>query len=151
MVTSRSPVGALEIYTFRESEDASLKQWTWDSDHNRTFLDFPELQEEYHYSLITTHTAPFVANVPANKPFYTSEDARVHIMSVAIEPVRRRGHARSYTVAIPNRILLRYAKLCKVTSTPSMRDRNIPWEIWGPANTRWVEETHSYAWLRYED
>ncbi len=110
-----------------------------------TLLLLPELQEEFHYSLISTHTAPFVAHVPANKSFYTSEDARVHIMSVAIEAVRGAGFTRSYTIAVPNRVLLRYAEI-----PIKLASRKFSWEEWGPANTRWLEEGHSYAWLRYE-
>ncbi|KLO10377.1 hypothetical protein SCHPADRAFT_832626 [Schizopora paradoxa] len=148
MVTSRSaPTGALQIYTFRESEKATLERWHWASNQKRTLFLLPELEKEFRYSLITTHTAPFVANVPANKPFYTSEDARVHIMSVSIEPARRNGLTRNYTIALPNRVLLRYVELAKANS--DIQDQTLPWEIWGPANTRWMEETHTYAWLRY--
>lgn len=132
-------------------------------------LAFPSLATNNVYSKITSHTAPFSSGTCAGKPFNTAEDVRVHIMSVATDPQRTavdnlsevtdrtmldlhgravvRGKAGNYTVIVTNRVLLRYAEM--VRSIGMKQEMEVPWEEWGPRNTRWITERHNYAWLRY--
>lgn len=144
MTTCRAPAGALKIHAFRPSKRGTATA--------QTTLLLPELQPHNTYSEVGSHTAPFTAARPAppGTPFTTAEDARVHVMAIATVPANNHPggrHMGSFTVIVRNRALLAFA------GTPAEDgegpDVEVPWEEWGPANTRWLSERHRHAWLRY--
>ncbi|KAI5114812.1 hypothetical protein M0805_005347, partial [Coniferiporia weirii] len=130
-------------------------------------LLLPTLQPNNHYAELSAHTAPFTANAPKGSPFASSDDARIHVLSVVTQPappphsnsdsevgVPPTGHAASFVVIVLNRILLKYAHAHMqrgggANTTRPCAQMDVPWEEWGPRNTRWFHERSSHAWLRY--
>ncbi|KAH8111595.1 hypothetical protein DFH11DRAFT_1690281 [Phellopilus nigrolimitatus] len=167
MMTSRSPQGAIRVHTFWAPEfddpinngrGSSSKDWKVGC----TALLFPALQPNNHYAELSSHTAPFTAHIPKGKPFAASEDARVHVMSVTTQPTQPPhsnsdselgfptvGHVASFIVVVRNRILLKYAERKCAMNTRGNTITEVPWEEWGPRNTRWLPERSTHAWLRY--
>lgn len=62
------------------------------------------------------------------------------------------GPGASFLVMVRNRVLLKYADVQRDgisgehPNGPGQTD--VPWEEWGPRNTRWLQEHSSNAWLR---
>lgn len=142
MVTKSCPKGAIDIYTFR-SKDKSVCQNGVSAAHCVSLL-LPELKEHTRYDNFTSHTAPFTAHIPEGKPFYTSEESRIHVMT--IKTISRPGstvsHMGDFVIIVPNRVLLKYAN-------GSMSGTEFLWEEWGPRNTCWFQERYVPAWMRY--
>ncbi|THH03402.1 hypothetical protein EW145_g6285 [Phellinidium pouzarii] len=157
MMTCRSSPGSIKVYTFRAFGSTTPMMTCTD-------LLLPMLQPNNHYAEIHSHTAPFTANVPKGAPFGTSEDARIHVLSIVTLPappphsnsdselgVPPMGHPASFIVIVLNRILLKYADAQRDCALNLARGVHleVPWEDWGPRHTRWLNERSSHAWLRY--
>ncbi|EJC99542.1 uncharacterized protein FOMMEDRAFT_142765 [Fomitiporia mediterranea MF3/22] len=164
MMTSRFPQGSIKVYTFRTPNGREpLCGPAKLSDLRCTTLYLPPLQPNNHYAELSTHTSPFTARIPAGVPFATSEDVRVHVMSVLTQPTQpphsssdselgntATGHAASFVVVMLNRALLKYADR-NLASSESGYQKNVDmsWDEWGPRNTRWFSERSTHAWQRY--
>ncbi|KAL5513947.1 hypothetical protein ACEPAG_2708 [Sanghuangporus baumii] len=191
MMTSRYHQGSIKIYTFRAPNGCVLFSGLGPAklaDLRCTTLLLPALQPNNHYAELSTHTAPFSARVPNGLPFASSEDARVHVMSVLTQPAQPPhsssdselghgvgGHPASFVVILMNRALLKYAdknleridakteEKGRMEDDTSIISRNksqrrkpksdgsveVPWDEWGPRNTRWFSERSTHAWQRY--
>lgn len=207
MTTCRIPVGCINVYTFRppsavESSFASfsMKDRALEiepaptplraKDLPCTALLLPALKPNVLYTEIDAHTSPFVANVPAHAPWYPSEDARVHVLNVLVQPTRLSmrtnrnngagneianagvetnvenadvalaggeaadaelahlpGPVSNFVVVVRNRIFLKHADTQRENLGASFQNV-VPWEEWGPRNSRWLQENNSNAWLR---
>ena len=185
MMTSRYHQGSIKVYTFRTPNGRVLFSGFGPanfSDLRCTTLLLPALQPNNHYAELSTHTAPFTANVPKGSPFTSSDDARVHVMSVLTQPTQPPhsssdselghgigGHPASFAVIVLNRTLLKYAdknlerkdvNAWKEDAPGVNRDKSqrrkvkgdgsveVPWDEWGPRNTRWFSERSTHAWQR---
>lgn len=98
MTTCRIPSGSIKVYTFRDlpnSPTAMTEPLAPEyvpiparaKDLPCTTLLLPTLQRGALYTELDAHTAPFVAHVPAHSPWYPSEDVRLHVLSVIIQPM----------------------------------------------------------------
>lgn len=160
MVTNRYPCGSIDVYAFRDSNGDELSAAPMKlSSLKCTSLLLPALQASNQYAIISSHTSPFTSQVPKGTPFASSEDARIHVLSVTTRPsqptrsnsdselsVAPPGRAASFVVVVLNKILLKYSSLASGPSSPVLTE--IPWEEWGPRNTRWLPERSSHAWQR---
>lgn len=176
IVTILHPSGAIKVYPFKAPGDT---QWTLDRvvaplpPPNQAFasldspicmeprrcaiLSFPSLTPSTVYSEISSDTAPFTTSHDAGKLFHTSEDVRVHLMSVRTKPQRRMNTIpynwqsgkmiSSYTVIVANRILLEQAE--RARSVFKGEELHVRWDEWGPQNTRWLSGPYDRAWLRW--
>ena len=220
MVTTRYPRGArgaLKIYLFdnnSSSDHTSQDDFEYfrlqPLDRCITLL-LPKLADRNSYTEITSHTAPFVSRVPDGKPFFTAEEARLHILGIATSPnfqpfahppnllaaginpdedleihppvlhnyehfdvnMEEVGeanfgvnggtavahiaplipqvdepHVANYIVALTNKALMKY--VTDFTKNKKRGELVVSWEEWGPQHTRWFQDRHSYAWLRYD-
>jgi hypothetical protein len=137
ILTSSADQGSIHIFTFESPAPSS-------STHIVTLL-LPELEDHVIVQYLTTHTGPFQARCPPNKPFTTSPKSRIHVMSIQYDSIDHHAHP-SYCFFIHNHALLEYI------STYSFRNEydmfTIPWENWGPRNTRFLARQVPFHWLR---
>lgn len=160
MVTNRYPRGAIDVYAFRtpsgkEISAAPMKL----SSLKCVSLLLPALQPNNQYAEFNSHTSPFTGHVQKGTPFISSEDARIHVLSVTTQPsqpphsnsdselaIGPPGRAASFVVIVLNRVMLKYIDKALASSSPGVTE--VVWEEWGPRNTRWLPERSSYAWQR---
>ena len=122
MVTNRYPCGSLDVYPFRTPSGQELSATPMRlSSLKCTSLLLPALQASNQYAVINSHTSPFTAQIPKGAPFATSEEARIHVLSVTTQPSQPShsnsdselslappGRAASFVVVVVNRIMLKY-------------------------------------------
>lgn len=86
-----------------------------------------------------------VMTQPTQQPHSSSDSELGHTAA---------GRAASFVVVLLNRALLRHADQ-QVVSDRSEDQANgkknieVPWDDWGPRNTRWFAERSTHAWQRY--
>ena len=108
-------------------------------------LLLPPIQENILLAQLSTHTGPFHAHCPSNKPFTTSPDSRIHVVSVEYMPKESGISFRPrYCFFIHNRFLLSYTMHNKVP-----RGTAVPWAEWGSSNTRFLVHYVPFQWLRF--
>ena len=192
MSVTHHPIGTIRVYPFEAPDDT---QWTPDRAslplpppvrafappdapiesvvymHPRRHVNvyLPTLLPGIGYSEISSYTAPFTSTQSADKPFHTSEDVRVHIMSLMAGPQRdslgyghsygsrmqryggygamSAGNAGSYTAVVANRTLVEQAE--RARRDFKGEEFHVQWTDWGPQNTRWFTERLSREWLRW--
>ena len=161
MVTNKYPRGSIDVYAFRTQSGNELSTAPMKlSSLKCASLLLPALQSSNQYAEITSHTSPFTGRVPKGVPFVASEDARIHVLSMTTQPsqpahsnsdselsVGPPGRAASFVVIVLNRVMLKYIDRVLASSSPGIVE--VPWEEWGPRNTRWLPERSSYAWQRF--
>jgi hypothetical protein len=105
-------------------------------------LLLPPTQPDIVISMFTTHSGPFVAHAPPGRLFTTSQESRIHFFSVEYVSSRNRIIPLQFCFFVHNRTLLSYiSKMAEADST-------VPWEEWGPQNTRFQKQKSTFHWLR---
>ncbi|KII84882.1 hypothetical protein PLICRDRAFT_179210 [Plicaturopsis crispa FD-325 SS-3] len=105
-------------------------------------LHLPPLQQDVELDYLATHTAPFHAYCPRGVPFTTSRESRIHVLSM--QYVSREGTHPRFILFLHNRTLLRY-----VDSPLCEEEVDIPWDAWGPRQSRFLTQHAPFEWLRY--
>lgn len=161
MVTNRYPRGSINVYAFRNpnSNDISSTPMAMSSLKCASLL-LPALQPNNQYAELSSHTSPFTGSIEPGTPFVSSEEARVHVLSVTTQPsqpahsnsdselsVGPPGRAASFVVVVLNRALVKY--IDRAIASTSRGDLEVVWEEWGPRNSRWLPERSCYAWQRF--
>lgn len=135
MITSSAGHGFIDIFTFESSTGQPPT-------HIVTLL-LPELEDHVVVEYLTTHSGPFHARCPPNRPFTTSPNSRIHVMSVQYANIDHRAHP-SYCFFIHNHALMAYISAYNM----GHRFDLMPWNAWGPHNTRFLARQVPFHWLR---
>lgn len=150
---------SLDIYTFEDSainpqsHHDGLRSVDW---HCK--LQLPTLKAPVQYHDLMTHTGPFNARADPGSHFRCTDEVRVHILDLTLGPFAPWGedppeqHPRFFTVVVSHKGLMNYVQKLiegKEAKTEASVHLTVPWEEWGPQNTRWLISRHSSGWLRY--
>ncbi|KAH9961881.1 hypothetical protein BC827DRAFT_1383685 [Russula dissimulans] len=138
MVTTLKDGGEIRIYSFA----------------NTSFPNRPTHVATLHLPLphnhrvlleLTTTTGPFLAWPPANAPFASARNARVHVFTLHHDPVGHRGRWQPACFVVHNRTLMQYVEAYEEEAGAA----DVPWEEWGPHGTRFFVLAMGFQWLRY--
>ncbi|KAH7886541.1 hypothetical protein F5I97DRAFT_1966709 [Phlebopus sp. FC_14] len=138
--------GMIQIFTF--GHEPSHPDTVDDIVHV-TNLVLPPLRPAVHMINLTTHTGPFLARCPPNKPFTASNESRVHVLNMQyINPVSDGIRiSPRFCAFFHNRILVDCIR--RYEAKGRGEHIHVPWENWGPTNTRFLQQHSSFQWLRY--
>ncbi|KAH7907612.1 hypothetical protein BJ138DRAFT_1159727 [Hygrophoropsis aurantiaca] len=148
MLTCARNDGSMEIFTFGDESPDDTNEILNAVVHVAS-LKLPPLQDRVHVNQLQTHTGPFLAKCPADKLFTTDNEERIHVVSVdygggAFDGLRRRS---SFCMYMQNSITTAYIHQHRDSrGGPPLQ---IPWEKWGPTNTRFLYQPSLFQWLRY--
>ncbi|KAJ8475000.1 hypothetical protein ONZ51_g6826 [Trametes cubensis] len=148
MVTVAHGQGHIEIYTFNADEDVSPEAQSPSIKDPRlpvrvATLLLPPVKPGKNLQRFATHSGPFIGRPTPGRPFETSPDCRLHVMELGYG-----DHLERFSLFVRNRYLLSYIPPesgFRETYTPV----TMPWDEWGPANTRFVSVIARFQWLRY--
>ncbi|KAI0738201.1 hypothetical protein C8Q80DRAFT_1347854, partial [Daedaleopsis nitida] len=92
-----------------------------------------------------THSAPFVAQPTAGRPFETARETRIHVLNLRYGDIPSRRHLSLF---VHNRFLT------SCLPPPDSALEDFPcvervWDDWGPANTRLVDFVGPFLSVRY--
>jgi hypothetical protein len=107
-------------------------------------LLMPELNEYAAVHQFSTHCEPLFGEA-STKSFSTLKGSRLHVMTIQYVTVRHFVRT-DYTLFIHNQVFLNYMedyKRGRPTKAPV-----VPWSEWGRENTRFLDQTTQYSWLR---
>jgi hypothetical protein len=135
MVTTLKDSGEIRIYSFGNSSG--------DPTHVAT-LHLPPLHSHRLLLELTTTSGPFLACPPANVPFASARDARVHVFTLHHDPAAQRGRWQPSCFVVHNRTLMQYVDDYK----EEVGAVDVPWEEWGPRGTRFFVLAMGFQWLR---
>jgi hypothetical protein len=94
---------------------------------------------------LTTTTGPFLARPPADVPFATARDVRVHVFTLHHDPAAHRGGRwQPACFVVHNRTLMRYVD----GYSEEVGAADVPWDEWGPQGTRFFVLAMGFQWLR---
>lgn len=142
ILTSIQETGSIELFTFDASPGSSEHL----TPTHVASLQLPPLQIGQTMHSFTTHSAPFLASNPtSNVPFYTAQDDRIHAMSL-----RYGDRGPRILLIVKNSALMKFIPIELNGVSNGMHEKVvIPWEKWGPQNTRFLDCTIRSSWLRY--
>ncbi|KAF9236004.1 hypothetical protein BU15DRAFT_89346 [Melanogaster broomeanus] len=98
---------------------------------------------------VATHTGPFLADCPRDKPFTASNEDRIHVLTVQyVNPAPTEGPrvGPRLCVFLQNQVLEGYIRRHARSGVVPF---DVHWEEWGPANTRVLLHDGMFKWLRY--
>jgi hypothetical protein len=139
MITRGINGGSIQVFTFGENE------------HEITHvasLSLPPLKSRSHLVHCAIHTGPFVAKCLPNTPFWTNQDERIYVLSVQyiqVDPDIPSARPRFFLFfknSTPFRYIQRYHEQRETSSI------EVPWEEWGPRESRMLNHQVPYQWLR---
>ncbi|KAH8991386.1 hypothetical protein EDB86DRAFT_1599046 [Lactarius hatsudake] len=139
MITTLKDGGEIRIYSF--ASPSSSRQPT----HVAT-LHLPNPNPTLALFELTTTTGPFLARPPTGSPFSFARTARVHVFTLHHDPGAHRGRWRPTCFVMRNRTLMRYVEAYRDDGASAM---DVPWEEWGPTETRFLVLAMGFQWLRY--
>ncbi|KAI9566656.1 hypothetical protein HD554DRAFT_2323027 [Boletus coccyginus] len=169
-VTTRDGSGSLELFTFtcdhtNSNTRASINA---DSDPSSPFRPQPEATPFTHVATlhlplvrdsvfvlsVETHTGPFVATCPLDTPFVSSNEGRIHVVTVqyAHPPVSDGPRTRpSVCVFVHGRTLERYLEMGaqRGLASTAVGVAEVPWSEWGRTGARMLPHLRAFQWLRY--
>jgi hypothetical protein len=93
---------------------------------------------------LTTTTGPFLACPPADVPFTSARNVRVHVFTLHHDPAVHRGRWQPACFVVHNRTLIQYVDAYK----EDVGAVDVPWEEWGPQGTRFFVLAMGFQWLR---
>ncbi|KAI0738204.1 hypothetical protein C8Q80DRAFT_1207471 [Daedaleopsis nitida] len=141
--------GSIQVFTFNGDEDAASEPveshplpWTvrYRSPVKVAHLVFPFPEPPYTLIRAFTHSGPFVARPTPGRPFQTSRDTHVHMISLDYD-------LANFSMFVHNRFFLSLLSIACDPQEPSVPATE--WEQWGPENTRLMDSVGDPAWLRY--
>lgn len=141
MITSTSGAGAIDLYSF------SGKAPAWPNPlppptHVAT-LSLPPLKEGQELHHFSTHSGPIVHGPMPGKPFEPAREKRIHLMSLHYGERGPRYHMFVHNHYLMSHIPPGFG------SGEAWKMVELPWDSWGPANTRFLEHNVHFQWLRY--
>ena len=168
MLTVAMGAGSIEIYTFsgdvdtlntRDTSSSSSSSPSGASTSTPAFAPFVSLAARRLATRVAvlllppthpgqdvrralTHSGPFVARATPGRPFETSEDVRVHMLTLHYG-----DRAGMFIMFVLNRFLLSLVPP-GASSQGDYPHVVKPWEEWGPENTRVFEWMAHFPWLR---
>ncbi|KAG1792330.1 uncharacterized protein HD556DRAFT_1528034 [Suillus plorans] len=139
MITRGIDGGSIQVFTFGENQHEIV---------HVASLSLP-LLESRHFVHCAIHTGPFVARCPPNTPFWTNQEERMYVLSVdyiQMDPHIPRARPKFF-LFFKNSTPLRYIR--KYREQRETSPFEVPWEEWGPHESRMLRHQAPYQWLRY--
>ncbi|KAG1834914.1 hypothetical protein DFJ58DRAFT_821238 [Suillus subalutaceus] len=139
MITIRTDGGSIQVFTFGEKQHEIV---------HVASLSLPPMKST-HLVHCTIHTGPFVARCLPNTPFWTNQEERMYVLSVQYVQVDMNvPSARPrFFLFFKNNTPLRYIR--KYREQGETNPLEVPWEEWGPRESRMLHHQVPYQWLRY--
>jgi hypothetical protein len=137
MVTTLKDGGEVRIYSFENASPP--KQPT----HVAT-LHLPQPHDNRVLLELTTTTGPFLARPPADVPFATARNARVHVFTLHHDPSAHRGRWQPACFVVHNQTLIQYVDVYR----EGVGAADVRWEEWGPQGSRFFVFAMGFQWLR---
>ncbi|KAF9043918.1 hypothetical protein BJ165DRAFT_1478651 [Panaeolus papilionaceus] len=147
------------------SHDGSGSLLLYSLDHERPgpllccALNLPSLSEGSSLQSSVIFHDPCVAKHMSSdgNPFAPALDDALVILSLSYHLYHEEctscgGSRYEYTLIIPTRVLLRYAKKHRIVNVPELSDRVVKayaWDEWGPHSTRLLHPCIPKGWLRF--
>ncbi|KAG8215644.1 hypothetical protein J3R82DRAFT_7515 [Butyriboletus roseoflavus] len=177
-VTTGNGGGSLELFTFtcdRADTDANGNANS-DSDsdtptptqlqpHHTTptstlthaaTLHLPPIRKSVRVLSISSHTGPFLAGCPPDKPFVASNEERIHVLTIQYVHLPTLDGPRTrprVCVFVHNRALEGYVDRGVASATMGAGEATtgmvVPWREWGRVHTRMLPHVGRFQWLRY--
>ncbi|KAF7421049.1 hypothetical protein PC9H_011569 [Pleurotus ostreatus] len=135
MLPSLKGCGSIQIYTLEFSNDSRTPR----SELKATLL-LPSSTPGLSLRSFTSHSPPIVARPLQSKMASPAAESHIHVMSVAYNA----QFGIRFRLFVPNRVLLSYAAVA-----PGHAPMLVPWDTWGPDNTRIMEQGDTSTWLRF--
>jgi len=159
-LTQHAAPGGLDIFSFDSAREDSVTL--------TTSLLLPELMHGFSYYGSLIHSGPILTAISSNKPdpaappslldlfsaspFVPDFNSRIHVLEVLIwDSV---GHstgggltAGQLTMVVHGNELLKAVE--RVKQLASLGQETIPWNEWGPQNTRIFDSRLNQGWWRY--
>ena len=160
MITCAGETGSLVLYAIN---DPSPTTGEIQPPTRVLRLRLPELRPHRHLRTINTHSAPHLARPEAlDSPFVQHQHLRIHLVQLMYGDLMP-----NYTMYIKNEYLLDlmdqvrekrgvYQDLQPDNAGTYYVDHfappgnYLPWEDWGPTNTRFLQQDLRFQWLRYD-
>ncbi|TFK85394.1 hypothetical protein K466DRAFT_494844, partial [Polyporus arcularius HHB13444] len=172
MLTVATGAGSIELYTFTGDEDAPIARDRSSSSSSSSpsgpttptpsspplrlpwysarrlptrvaVLHLPPTQPGRDMRKAFTHSGPFVGRPTPGRPFETSPEARVHMLTLHYG-----DHAGMFNLFVLNCFFLSLVPAGQVGSKEDYAPVVKPWNEWGPENTRLFEWSVHFNWLR---
>lgn len=138
MITRGIDGGSIQVFTFGENQHET---------NHVASLSLPVLKSR-HFVHCAIHTGPFVARCPPNTPFWTNQEERMYVLSVdyiQMDPHIPRARPKFF-LFFKNSTPLRYIR--KYREQRETTPFEVPWEEWGPHESRMLHHQVPYQWLR---
>ncbi|KAH8105215.1 hypothetical protein BXZ70DRAFT_904443 [Cristinia sonorae] len=125
--------GSIEIYSIEDDDNGGER-----TVHVASLM-MPDLKGGVGMHHFTTHSPPLLGgDLTKDKPFATSQDNRVHLMSFHYGQQGPRFH-----------LFLKNSFLFSFVKNYDGQRKTLRWDEWGPDNTRFLEHSIQFQWLRY--
>ncbi|KAK7451230.1 hypothetical protein VKT23_012568 [Stygiomarasmius scandens] len=145
------PNGMFEVYSF---SDPGFNPGT---PVLKARFEFPALSEDYRYWYICLGSNPSpgydpgAGNYGRNRTCYPSPAERLHACCIYVhrpESITIHSFVFFFRATIFTDLPAEWTKHTRHTTNPYVRSPvyHIPWEVWGPKNTRWFRECFSKDW-----
>ena len=140
MVTTLKDGGEIRIYSFGHASSSSFPKRPT---HVAT-LHLPLPIDSRVLLELTTTTGPFLTCPPADVPFASARNVRVHVFTLHHDLTMHRGRWQPACFIVHNRTLIHYVDAYK----EDVGAADVPWEEWGPQGTRFIMLAMGFQWLR---
>ncbi|KIJ62437.1 hypothetical protein HYDPIDRAFT_30404 [Hydnomerulius pinastri MD-312] len=151
--TCGSRTGSIEIFTFScDTTSSGASEPGQQPLVHIASLRLPAILPFVRVFNLGTHTGPFLASCPPGKPFTASNEDRIHVLTAQyINPRPTEGprNRPKFCVFFHNRMLEGYIGRHAEQEDNGGIPVVIPWEEWGPANTRFLPHNGTFQWLRW--
>ncbi|KAF9222211.1 hypothetical protein BS17DRAFT_736128 [Gyrodon lividus] len=149
-LTCGGATGSIEIFTFSCDCSSSDQPQPAPVVHVAS-LRLATLLPSVRIVSLNTHTGPFLAGCPCDKPFTASNEDRIHMIILQyLDQAPTDGpRAPRWCVFLHNRTLEAYIRRQVVEKESGRMPVVVPWEAWGRMNTRMLPHNGMFKWLRY--
>ncbi|KAF8879597.1 hypothetical protein BD779DRAFT_1551441 [Infundibulicybe gibba] len=93
---------------------------------------------------MTIHTGPFLSGQRIDKPFTTSPESRLHVISMQYSTS---GAHTNFVLFVHNRTF--HSLIASYRNQGTMKPLVLLWSAWGPRQTRFLQQVYSFPWLRF--
>ncbi|KAG1718629.1 hypothetical protein EDB19DRAFT_1794606, partial [Suillus lakei] len=140
MITRGVDGGSIQVFTFGEDQHEII---------HVASLSLPPLRSRTHLVHCAIHTGPFVARCTPDTSFWTSQEERLYVLSVQyiqVDPDVPSARPKFF-LFFKHSTPLRYIR--KYREQRATSPFEVPWEEWGPHESRMLHHQLPYQWLRY--
>ena len=167
-VTTRDGSGSLELFTFtcdRADSNADANADTDSSSPSQlqpeatpfthvATLHLPQVRDSVFVLSVDTHTGPFLATCPPDTPFVSSNEGRIHVVTVqyAHLPMLEGPRTRPRVcVFVHGRTLERYLERGAASAAVGVAGvaMEVHWSEWGRRDARMLPHPGVFQWLRW--